>query len=345
MTTQKTKDSDEQMIALFKETSANQKMSVIASQFIIKYNTSLYKKKYPTGFAKLDNALNGGLAAGLHCIGAISSLGKSTFAMQIADHVAQTGNPVIIFSLEMQVIDLTAKAVSRQTFIDTPNDPHLAKSSDMLRTESIASKFSDQEWDVISSAAEKIAETGENITLVGCGAEPYSVEKIYRYVETYIDVYDKNPFIVVDYLQILDPPEKLKSASDKQIADYNLKRLKVLSDYYDLPIIIISSFNRENYDAEVSFRSFKDSGNIEYSCDTVIGLQLKGTGTSGFNVDVAKKKYPRDVELKILKQRYGQVGQKIEYKFYTIYNFFGERIDGVIRHDYDNKEDNDILCF
>lgn len=345
MTTQKTKDSDELMTARFNEMSANQKMSVIASQFIIKNNASLYKKKYPTGFAKLDNALNGGLAAGLHCIGAISSLGKSTFAMQVADHVAQTGNPVILFSLEMKEIDLTAKAVSRQTFIDTPNNPYLAKSSDMLQTESIASKFSEQEWGVISSAARKIAETGENITLVGCGAEPYSVEKIYRYVETYINVYDKHPFIVVDYLQILDPPEKLKSASDKQIADYNLKRLKVLSDYYDLPIIIISSFNRENYDNEVSFRSFKDSGNIEYSCDTVMGLQLKGTGTNGFNVDVAKQKYPRDVELKILKQRYGQVGQKIEYKFYTIYNFFDECIDGVIKRDYDNNEDNDTLYY
>ncbi|SHO53404.1 DnaB-like helicase C-terminal domain-containing protein [Anaerocolumna xylanovorans] len=345
MIMQQTKDSDNQMTARFKETSANQKMSVIASQFIIKNNASLYKKKYPTGFVKLDNTLNGGLTAGLHCIGAISSLGKSTFAMQIANHVAQTGNPVIIFSLEMEVVDLTAKAVSRQTFIDTPKDPHLAKSSDMLRSESIASKFSDQEWNVISSAAEKIAETGENITLVGCGAEPYSVEKIYRYVETYIDVYDKHPFIVVDYLQILDPPEKLKSASDKQIADYNLKRLKVLSDYNNLPIIIISSFNRENYDAEVSFRSFKDSGNIEYSCDTVIGLQLKGTGASGFNVDEAKQKYPRDVELKILKQRYGQVGQKIEYKFYTIYNFFDECINGVIRRDYDNNEDDGTLCY
>ena len=59
--------------------------------------------RYPTGFPELDKALSGGLVAGLHCIGAISSLGKTTFVLQMAENMASTGIPVIIFSLETEV--------------------------------------------------------------------------------------------------------------------------------------------------------------------------------------------------------------------------------------------------
>lgn len=47
-------------------------------------------------------------------------------------------------------------------------------------------------------------------------------------MQDYIQAFGVKPVVVVDYLQILDPPRTLKSASDKQVADYNLKRLKVL---------------------------------------------------------------------------------------------------------------------
>ena len=56
--------------------------------------------RYPTGFPELDKALSGGLVAGLHCIGAISSLGKTTFVLQMAENMASTGIPVIILIKE-----------------------------------------------------------------------------------------------------------------------------------------------------------------------------------------------------------------------------------------------------
>ena len=48
----------------------------------------------PTGLAELDEALWGGLARGLNVIGGISSVGKTTFAMQIADHIAASGTAI-----------------------------------------------------------------------------------------------------------------------------------------------------------------------------------------------------------------------------------------------------------
>ena len=55
----------------------------------------------PTGFSNLDKILEGGLYEGLYIVGAISSLGKTTLITQIADQIAEAGEDVLIFSLEM----------------------------------------------------------------------------------------------------------------------------------------------------------------------------------------------------------------------------------------------------
>ena len=63
---------------------------------------------YPTGFNYLDDLLDCGLFSGLYIIGAISSLGKTNFCVQIMDNIAQAGHDVIFFSLEMAAEELIA---------------------------------------------------------------------------------------------------------------------------------------------------------------------------------------------------------------------------------------------
>ena len=333
--------SDKLDIEAVKRAVEGRSMALLADKFTIRQNEELYKTMYPTGFKELDKVLGGGLPAGLHCIGAISSLGKSSFAMQIVENTAKAGMPCIVFSLEMKAIDLTAKAISRQTFLDSAENEHYARTNTELTSKKFNENVSDPEWDIIKGAAAKVAEYSKKITIVECGANPYTVDQIGLFVQNYIQVYKEKPLVVVDYLQILDAPDPLKSAGDKQVADYNLKRLKILSDYFELPIIIISSFNRENYDMDVNFKAFKDSGNIEYSCDTVLGLQLRGINETGFNAEKAKAEFPRQLELKVLKQRYGEIGKRISYVFYTKYNLFeeGDFIrTSVLDSPFDNKK-------
>lgn len=71
-----------------------------------------------TGFYSLDNTLDGGLYEGLYIIGAITSLGKTTLALQIADQIADSGRDVLIFSLEMARTELMSKSISRLTLLD-----------------------------------------------------------------------------------------------------------------------------------------------------------------------------------------------------------------------------------
>ena len=70
--------------------------------------------------------------------------------------------------------------------------------------------------------------------------------------------------------------------------------------------------------------SFKESGGIEYGAGVLLGLQLKGAGASDFNVEDAKKKDPREIELKILKNRNGATGLKIEYLYFPKFNYMKE---------------------
>ena len=70
--------------------------------------------------------------------------------------------------------------------------------------------------------------------------------------------------------------------------------------------------------------SFKESGAIEYSSDILIGLQLKGAGDPNFDVDEAKAKDEREIELVILKNRNGKTGVKMDYIFTSKFNLFEE---------------------
>ena len=69
-----------------------------------------------TGFKRLDTELCGGLFEGLYIIGGISSLGKSAFALQMADNIAGSGRDVMFFALEMSTDELIARSISREIY-------------------------------------------------------------------------------------------------------------------------------------------------------------------------------------------------------------------------------------
>ena len=75
-------------------------------------------KPLSTGIKQLDEALEGGFyKKNLVILGAISSLGKTTLALQLGDNIARGGKDVLIFSLEMSKEELIAKSLSRNSFL------------------------------------------------------------------------------------------------------------------------------------------------------------------------------------------------------------------------------------
>ena len=88
-----------------------------------------------------------------------------------------------------------------------------------------------------------------------------------------------------------------------------------------MPVIAVSSVSRASYSKDVSMDSMKESGGIEYGADAVIGLQFTDT-TKDNDLNMSMK--PREITAKILKNRFGETGTKIDYKFYSKYNRYTE---------------------
>lgn len=277
-----------------------------------------------TGFNQLDNTLDGGLYEGLYIIGAISSLGKTTLALQIADQIAAAGEDVLIFSLEMARSELMAKSISRFTLLDVlgnDGDIRNAKTTRGITTGTRYNNYNTEELELIRRAITTYSEYAKNI-YIHEGIGDIGTEKIRETVKQHILFTGKKPTVFIDYLQILAPADV--RATDKQNTDKAVMELKRISRDFKIPIIGISSFNRANYSTAVSMEAFKESGAIEYSSDVLIGLQLKGAGTKDFNANEAKQKNPREVELVILKNRNGSTGNTIDFEYYPLFNHFRE---------------------
>lgn len=278
----------------------------------------------PTGFPKLDAVLDGGLYEGLYTVGAISSLGKTTLVLQIADQIAQSGQDVLIFSLEMARAELMAKSISRhtlQTVLATGGDLRNAKTARGITTGKRYTGYSQTERELINSSIMEYSKYAERI-YISEGMGEIGVAQIRETVKRHIHFTGRTPVIVVDYLQILSPSDV--RATDKQNTDKAVLELKRISRDYKTPVVTISSLNRANYSSEISMEAYKESGAIEYSSDILIGLQLKGAGSKGFDANAAKKKNPREIELIILKNRNGSTGDRIEYRYYPLFNYFDE---------------------
>lgn len=285
----------------------------------------------PTGFAIMDKCLEGGLYEGLYVVGAISSLGKTTYVMQMADQIAQSGSDVLVFSLEMARTQLMSKSISRLTLLDCMQKGKkatLAKTSRGVATGSRYINYSTEEKQLIADCIEQYREYGKNVYITE-GIGNIGVEEVKAAVQKHISITGKRPVVIIDYLQILAPYDV--RASDKQNTDKAVLELKRLSRDLNIAVVGISSLNRQSYNSPIGMEAFKESGAIEYSSDVLIGMQLKGVGQNDFDVNVAKQKTPREVEVVILKNRDGVTGSKVEYEYYAMFNYFKEI--GTIKED------------
>lgn len=276
-----------------------------------------------TGFSALDTELGdggqaGGLSAGLYTIGAISSLGKTTFAMQMADSIAAGGKDVLIIALEMSAFELMAKSISRITTQTADTDGDRKTVQGILQGTRYA-KYSASEQQTIEEATAIYKDLAKHLFFLE-GIGNIGVKEVRQAIMRHINMRGEAPVVIVDYLQILAPADP--HATDKANTDKAVLELKRISRDYNTPVVCISSFNRQNYTQRVSMEALKESGAIEYSSDVVIGLQLRGAGEKDFDVDAAKSKDPREVEAVILKNRSGRTGNTVYFEYDPRFNLF-----------------------
>lgn len=272
-----------------------------------------------TGFSNLDKII-GKLYPGFYVLGAGSSIGKTTFLLQMADQMINDGKQVIYFTMEQSQLELVTKSLSRLTAIACKKNPQMAKTAIEIRNGNISQVVQDAYKDYLLDA--------DYFTIVQ-GDFTTDIASINKTVDDYVKATNAVPVIMIDYLQIIQED----MLTDKAKVDYITKSLKILQRKYNTVVIAVSSINRSNYLLQIDFEAFKESGSIEYSADVVWGLQLQILNDPTFaqakNVSqrrkliaMAKAASPRKVELVCLKNRYGIASYSCGFLYYPQYDLF-----------------------
>lgn len=296
-----------------------------------------HEERRKTGFAGLDRALGGGIGPGLIVLGGSPGLGKSTFSIQMAQALSER-YPVLYFSLEMTAERIAAKFLARYLFLnrETLGMEELFTADKLISGMPEDAPWNPEVFQAIEQARVHCEEVLKNIFVITEPLPPSGIAgALLKFMQEHEEL-PAPPLVMVDYLQIL-PQEDDRSRNEKQAVEESLKHMVRLAHgdisprdgvvFHGLPVILISSLSRGSYKTPMEISSFKETGGIEYSADILLGLQFRACHEKNMDLNAEKGKVPRDVELSILKQRYGSSGDLVGLRYYAAYDCFLEESD------------------
>ena len=242
----------------------------------------------PTGFYDLDRMTSGLQPGDLVVLAARPSMGKTAFAINIAEHVAlNEGLPVAVFSMEMGASQLAVRIVGSIGRVDQGH----------LRT----GKLTDDEWPRLTEAIERLRTVSLHIDETP-GLTPSELRANSRRLARQCG---KLGLIVVDYLQLMSG----SSGSDGDNRATELggisRGLKMLAKELQCPVIALSQLNRgveQRTDKRPMMSDLRESGAIEQDADIIMFIYRDDY----YNRETSKE--PGVAEIIIGKQRNGPTG-------------------------------------
>ena len=241
----------------------------------------------PTGFVDLDRMTSGLQAGDMVVLAARPSMGKTSFAVNIAEHVAlNEGLPVAIFSMEMGAAQLAVRIVGSIGRVNQGN----------LRT----GKLSDDEWPRLTEAIERLRTVSLHIDETP-GLTPIELRANARRLARQCG---KLGLIVVDYLQLMSGSGG--AGGDNRATELGeiSRGLKMLAKELQCPVIALSQLNRsveQRTDKRPMMSDLRESGAIEQDADIIMFIYRDDY----YNKD---SKEPNIAEVIIGKQRNGPTG-------------------------------------
>jgi replicative DNA helicase len=237
-----------------------------------------------TGFADLDQKTGGLQPASLVIIAARPSVGKTSLALNIAQHVALKEKvPVGFFSLEMSRYELTQRLLASEANID----------SYLLRT----GKLSENDWQKIANAMGTLSE-GELYVDDRPGVTVLEMRAKARRLKMQRGI----GLVMIDYIQLMSGSGRSENRT-QEVSEIS-RSLKRLSVELDIPVVALSQLSRapeQRGDHRPQLSDLRESGSIEQDSDVVMFLYREGL----HNPEVKKNK----TELMLAKHRNGPTGE------------------------------------
>jgi len=223
----------------------------------VKTIEKLYERKelvtgVPTGFEKIDDLTSGLQKSDLIIIAGRPSMGKTAFALNIAQYAALVANiPVAIFSLEMSKEQLAFRMLSSEAKVD----------SQRIRRGFLG----EVDWPKLISAAGRLSEAlifiddSPAITALEMKAKA-------RRLKSEVDL----GLIILDYLQLMRS-SGYKESREQEISEIS-RSLKALAKELNVPVVALSQLNRkveDRSDKRPQMADLRDSGAIEQDADLI----------------------------------------------------------------------------
>jgi replicative DNA helicase len=238
-----------------------------------------------SGFTDFDRMTSGLQPSDLIVVAGRPSMGKTTFAMNIAEHSAmKMEKPILIFSMEMPSESLAMRMLSSLGRIEQQR----------IRS----GQLQDEDWPRLASAISMMS--SKKLLIDDSGAlSPFEVRaKARRIARSYGDL----GLIVIDYLQLMRVPGYGENRSS-EVSEIS-RSLKALAKELRVPVIVLSQLNRgleQRPEKRPVMSDLRESGAIEQDADLIVFIYRDEV----YNKDSSDK---GTAEIIIGKQRNGPIG-------------------------------------
>lgn len=209
----------------------------------------------PTGFTDLDQMLAGMQAGNLILVAARPAMGKSAFAVNVAQHVAQHAElPVVIFSLEMSWMEIVQRMICAEARVDT----------NKIRT----GRMNEADWRRVSHAVGRLAEAPifiDDTPSIGMAEIRAKCRRL------------KDKFglglVVVDYIQLMTSPRRTENRV-QEVSEIS-RSMKILAKELRVPVLAVSQLSRQLEQQGTTPRKprladLRESGALEQDADVVM---------------------------------------------------------------------------
>ncbi len=241
-----------------------------------------------TGIQALDNLTTGLNRSDLIIVGARPGMGKTSFALNIAAHVADAEKrKVIIFNLEMSCEQMVNRFVSSYGRV----------SGSKLRT----GHLSEEEWNRIASAGQLLCQLPIYLDDSAAITVPEMMSRVRRIRDVGL--------VVVDYLQLMQLADRRAGENRTQEVSQITRSLKIMAKQLNVPVLVCAQLSRateRQSNHRPTLADLRESGSIEQDADQVLFLYRDEYYRS-------EKEDPEDAEVGtceviVAKNRHGELG-------------------------------------
>lgn len=306
-------------------------------------------ERVPTGISAFDRALNGGLPSpGVTVYGAVSSGGKTTLMVQMCDHWASMGIPVLLVTIEQTADEIVAKSISRLIGLRPRSSGMYMRAS----AEAVMSRKERERWTAEDPEKEQAfydacneytrimygPDGRQRLYIMESEGRP-TVDEIKAVAERIAKHDGRPPIVAIDYLQLLGAGAGHERDQERLVINDNMMALRQMANHLGgvgTCVVVTSALNRASYSGSIDMDSFRESSGIEFSADLIFGIQpakyeseledvtneTKAKSKAKKLMREFKKASMKECELVTLKNRNGRIPENVQVRFEAVSSMY-----------------------